>query len=675
MGGRLCLQLALDRPDAGRRARARERVARHRRRRRARRPPHESTSALAHEVERDGVDAFLERWLAQPLFASLPRDARRVSRIAAPRNTVDRLTHQLRCSGRARSRRTGTGCASSRCRCSWSSASRDTKYVDIAERMADAIPNARVEVIAGAGHACHLERPDDVRSPAHLLGSARARSASGVTVRTAARRRPGTSGSRVTSPASATSVASPHAYGSSGSAAASATPAAMPTDVSIIERHDRRERRPPRRRRARRARRRAAVASARSRRRRRARAVGGRRRAIGCTRRPRPARRPRAAPGRGRRATRPAARQLEVVAREACDHVDRGVDVPRAVGVDAQRDAPARPRRAPRRPARRRPRSRTFTFTAGNPRSVLGTEDRARRPARSPARRSRRAGGKPTQRGLLGGAPAAPRDRTGSPASGEHSPQPAGPSSSVTVRSPMRSRCSVRTGTAPRSRGPRRRPRASTSPRARRRATAGRRACSMMRTGVTASGQREQPEQRPGLRDADRDDRDERAHVAGDEQRRARRARRRAPRACACPRRVSVGMSRTLLASEDRAREQPDDERAPPRRARHLLDLHVRGADGRDEPEEHEHHDLAEAEVAVAAWGRRCRARRPRWRRRRRAAATGSTTSDSTRPDDRRDAERERGGALHRRAASRVPVAVSRSGPLRSRSVPRTPSE
>ena len=30
-------------------------------------------------------------------------------------------------------------------------------------------------------------------------------------------------------------MASPHAYGSSGSAAASATPAAIPTDVSIIE--------------------------------------------------------------------------------------------------------------------------------------------------------------------------------------------------------------------------------------------------------------------------------------------------------------------------------------------------------------------------------------------------------------------------------------------------------
>ena len=74
MGGRLCLQLALDRPDlvddlvlvsaSPGIADDAERAARR-----------TSDESLAHEVERDGVDAFLERWLAQPLFASLSRDA------------------------------------------------------------------------------------------------------------------------------------------------------------------------------------------------------------------------------------------------------------------------------------------------------------------------------------------------------------------------------------------------------------------------------------------------------------------------------------------------------------------------------------------------------------------------------------------------------------------------
>ena len=72
-GGRLCLQLALDRPEVVLRlvlvsaspgiADDTERAARR-----------DADERLAQELERDGVDAFLERWLAQPLFATLPRD-------------------------------------------------------------------------------------------------------------------------------------------------------------------------------------------------------------------------------------------------------------------------------------------------------------------------------------------------------------------------------------------------------------------------------------------------------------------------------------------------------------------------------------------------------------------------------------------------------------------------
>ena len=37
----------------------------------------------------------------------------------------------------------------------------DTRYVQAAEQMSGSIPNARVEFIEGAGHAAHLERPDE----------------------------------------------------------------------------------------------------------------------------------------------------------------------------------------------------------------------------------------------------------------------------------------------------------------------------------------------------------------------------------------------------------------------------------------------------------------------------------------------------------------------------------
>ena len=36
----------------------------------------------------------------------------------------------------------------------------DTKYVDLGRRLARAIRLARLEIIPGAGHAIHLERPE-----------------------------------------------------------------------------------------------------------------------------------------------------------------------------------------------------------------------------------------------------------------------------------------------------------------------------------------------------------------------------------------------------------------------------------------------------------------------------------------------------------------------------------
>jgi 2-succinyl-6-hydroxy-2,4-cyclohexadiene-1-carboxylate synthase len=74
MGGRLCLRLALDRPDLVRGlvligaspgiADPGDRAARR-----------ADDEALAGRIEREGVAAFLERWLAGPLFATLPAAA------------------------------------------------------------------------------------------------------------------------------------------------------------------------------------------------------------------------------------------------------------------------------------------------------------------------------------------------------------------------------------------------------------------------------------------------------------------------------------------------------------------------------------------------------------------------------------------------------------------------
>jgi 2-succinyl-6-hydroxy-2,4-cyclohexadiene-1-carboxylate synthase len=160
LGGRLCLRLALDRPDlveglvlvggspgiADPAARAERRAA---------------DEALAAGIERDGVAAFLDRWLAGPLFETLPAAAAgRAERLA---NTPGGLVYALR--------RLGTGVqaplwdrlAGLRPPVLLVAGEHDAKFTALAQQMAAAIgPGARVAVVAGAGHAAHLERPAEV---------------------------------------------------------------------------------------------------------------------------------------------------------------------------------------------------------------------------------------------------------------------------------------------------------------------------------------------------------------------------------------------------------------------------------------------------------------------------------------------------------------------------------
>ena len=124
--------------------------------RRARR---DADEALADRVEAEGVEPFLRWWLAQPLFATLPEPLAQVeSRLDA---TASGLADSLR--------RAGTGTQNPL----WEhlgelempvlvvAGELDTKYRALAGRLHQAIgANSQVAVIEGAGHACHLEKPD-----------------------------------------------------------------------------------------------------------------------------------------------------------------------------------------------------------------------------------------------------------------------------------------------------------------------------------------------------------------------------------------------------------------------------------------------------------------------------------------------------------------------------------
>lgn len=166
MGGRLCLQLALDRPDLVERLvlvsaspgidRAPERLERR-----------TADERLAHEAELVGVDVFLERWLSQRLFETLPADAAMLDD-RRKGNTVHRIAHQLRALGQGVQESLWPRLGELTMPVLIVTGAYDRKYSEIGEQMAAAIATARLETVAKAGHAVHLERPVEV---AELLTS------------------------------------------------------------------------------------------------------------------------------------------------------------------------------------------------------------------------------------------------------------------------------------------------------------------------------------------------------------------------------------------------------------------------------------------------------------------------------------------------------------------------
>src|SRR5919201_557159 len=117
--------------------------------------------ALAAGIERDGVAAFLDHWLAGPLFATLPRElAGRQDRLA---NTPEGLAAALRLLGAGAQAPLWDRLAGLRCPTLVVAGALDAKFAVLAAEMAAAIgPAAHLELVPGAGHAVHLERPAEV---------------------------------------------------------------------------------------------------------------------------------------------------------------------------------------------------------------------------------------------------------------------------------------------------------------------------------------------------------------------------------------------------------------------------------------------------------------------------------------------------------------------------------
>lgn len=113
---------------------------------------------LAGRIETIGVDAFIDEWLQNPLFAGLtPDQAMRVDRL---RNTSAGLASSLRLVGTGAQVPLWDRLADISCPVLLLVGHQDEKFMAIAERMATALPNAELRTIAEAGHSVHLERPE-----------------------------------------------------------------------------------------------------------------------------------------------------------------------------------------------------------------------------------------------------------------------------------------------------------------------------------------------------------------------------------------------------------------------------------------------------------------------------------------------------------------------------------
>jgi 2-succinyl-6-hydroxy-2,4-cyclohexadiene-1-carboxylate synthase len=114
--------------------------------------------ARARRIETDGLDSFLATWLAGPLFAALDEGAaHRAERLT---NTGLDVAAALRLHGTGRQLPLWEHLGALTQPVLVLAGEHDGRYRDLGARMRDLIgANASLEIVAGAGHAAHLEQP------------------------------------------------------------------------------------------------------------------------------------------------------------------------------------------------------------------------------------------------------------------------------------------------------------------------------------------------------------------------------------------------------------------------------------------------------------------------------------------------------------------------------------
>lgn len=157
MGGRVALNLALARPDLVERLvlvstsagieDGHDRAARR-----------EADEELAAALEEQGIDVFLEEWLAQPLFADLTPET--AGRQARRENTAAGLAAALRLLGQGSMEPLWRRLVDLRMPVLVVAGERDESYCLQAVHLGGWMgERATLAMVPGAGHACHLQEP------------------------------------------------------------------------------------------------------------------------------------------------------------------------------------------------------------------------------------------------------------------------------------------------------------------------------------------------------------------------------------------------------------------------------------------------------------------------------------------------------------------------------------
>jgi 2-succinyl-6-hydroxy-2,4-cyclohexadiene-1-carboxylate synthase len=126
-----------------------------------------SDEALAASIERDGVQAFIDHWEKLPLFASqstLPPEAREALRGQRLSNRPGGLAQSLRGVGTGVQPSLHARLPTLHIPILLIAGELDTKFSAIARSMAQALPQSQLRIVPGAGHAVHLERPEEFAS-------------------------------------------------------------------------------------------------------------------------------------------------------------------------------------------------------------------------------------------------------------------------------------------------------------------------------------------------------------------------------------------------------------------------------------------------------------------------------------------------------------------------------